>query len=121
MLALLSVVLAAFGIAIGWFIFKKDPLKKMPKVLENKWYIDELYNGYIVDPITRFSREGLWKGFDLGVIDGIVHGVAQFVSSFGNLARNIQIGFVRSYAAFILLGALVILGYFIYYGLKLVG
>ena len=120
-LALLSVVLASIGILIGWFTFRKDPLKKMPKILEDKWRLDELYNGYIVDPLTRFSTKGLWKGFDLGVIDGVIHGIAQFVASFGSLARTIQVGFIRSYAAFILLGALIVLGYFIYYGLKLVG
>ncbi len=93
----------------------------MPKLLENKWYVDEIYNKFLIDPITKFSREGLWKGFDLGVIDGIIHGIGQFVTTLGSLARSIQVGFVRSYAAFILLGALIVLGYFIYYGLKLVG
>ena len=39
----------------------------------------------------------------------------------GNLVRGLQVGFVRSYAAIILVGALAVLGYFIYYGLKLVG
>lgn len=120
-LAGLSVLLAGLGIFIGWFMFKDSPLRKMPKLLENKWYIDEIYNKFIIDPITNFSRKGLWQGFDLGVIDGIVHGVGQFVTAIGSLARSFQVGFVRSYAAFILLGALIVLGYFIYYGLKLVG
>src|SRR5690606_30363272 len=40
-LALLSVVLAALGIAIGWFVFQKDPLRRMPKILEEKWRLDE--------------------------------------------------------------------------------
>jgi NADH-quinone oxidoreductase subunit L len=120
-LAILSVLLAAFGIAIGWFMFGSNPLRKMPKILEQKWRIDELYNGYIVDPITRFSREGLWKGFDLGFVDGIVNGIGSFVVEVGSVVRHLQVGFVRSYAAIILLGALAVLGYFIYYGLKLVG
>ena len=120
MLALLSVVLAGIGIAIGWFAFIINPLRKMPKILEQKWRLDEFYNGYIVDPITNLSREGLWKGFDLGFIDGIVNGIGHFVTEIGNLARQVQVGFVRSYAAFIMLGAVVLLGYFIYYGLKLV-
>ncbi len=120
-LAALSVVVALFGMGIGWFVFQKDPLRKMPKILEQKWRLDEFYNGYIVDPITSFSRNGLWKGFDLGVIDGIIHGIGQMVTTLGSMARSIQVGFVRSYAAFILLGALVVLGYFIYYGLKLIG
>ncbi len=121
LLALLSVVLAVLGMAIGWFAFRSRPLRKMPKILEQKWRIDELYNGYIVDPLTILSREGLWKGFDLGFIDGIVNGIGYFVTEVGKGLRQVQVGFVRSYAAIILLGALAVLGYFIYYGLKLVG
>ena len=120
LLAVLSVLLALSGIGIGYALFGKTPLRKMPKILEDKWRIDALYNGYIVDPITKLSREGLWKGFDLGFIDGIVNGVGHFVSEVGNLVRHVQVGFVRSYAAFIMLGAIVVLGYFIYYGLKLI-
>ncbi len=119
-LALLSTVLAFVGIGIGFALFRNNPLRKMPLILEQKWRLDEFYNGYIVDPITKLSREGLWKGFDLGFIDGIVNGIGHFVSELGNLVRHVQVGFVRSYAAFIMLGAIVVLGYFIYYGLKLV-
>ena len=120
-LAGLSVVLAVLGIVIGFAAFSSKPLRRMPKILVEKWRIDELYNGYIVDPITSLSRHGLWKGFDVGFIDGIVNGVGHFVVEIGNLVRGIQIGFVRSYAAIILIGGLAVLGYFIYYGLKLVG
>jgi NADH-quinone oxidoreductase subunit L len=121
LLAGLSLLLAVAGIGIGWMIFKKEPLKRMPRILEQKWRIDELYNGYIVDPIKNLSRDGLWKGFDLGVIDGIVNGAGHFVAALGSAARGIQVGFVRSYAAFILFGALIVIGYFIYYGFKLIG
>jgi NADH-quinone oxidoreductase subunit L len=119
-LALLSVVLALAGIGIGIALFGKTPLRKLPKILEDKWRVDEVYNGYIVDPLTNFSIRGLWQGFDLGVIDGIVNGAGYFVSELGNIARRVQVGFVRSYAAFILLGGLIVIGYFIYYGLKLI-
>ena len=120
-LAGVSVLLAALGIGIGWVIFKKEPLKVMPRILQEKWRIDELYNGYIVNPITDISRNGLWRGFDVGVVDGIVNGIGHFVAALGGVARGVQVGFVRSYAAFILFGALVVIGYFIYYGFKLVG
>jgi len=121
MLAGLSVLLALSGIGIGIALFKSKPLRKMPKILEDKWRIDELYNGYVVDPITNISTRGLWKGFDLGFVDGIVNGIGHFVIEMGSLVRQVQVGFVRSYAAIILVGALAVLGYFIYYGLKLVG
>ena len=119
-LALLSTLLAFVGIGIGFALFKSNPLRAMPKILEQKWRLDELYNGYIVDPLTNFSRNGLWKGFDVGFIDGIVNGIGHFVMEFGGVVRQLQVGFIRSYAAIILLGAMVVLGYFIYYGLKLV-
>lgn len=93
----------------------------MPQILEDKWRIDNLYNGFIVDPLTRFSVKGLWQGFDVGVVDGIVNGIGHSVAALGGVARGIQVGFVRSYAAFMLFGALVVIGYFIYYGFRLIG
>ena len=119
-LALLSTVLAFVGIGVGFALFRSNPLRKMPKILEQKWRLDEFYNGYIVDPMNTLSREGLWKGFDLGFIDGIVNGIGHFVAEIGDLTRRVQVGFVRSYAAFIMLGAVLVLGYFIYFGIKLI-
>jgi len=121
LLAVFSVLLAAGGIGIGILLFGKTPLRRMPQILIDKWRIDEFYNGYIVDPLTTLSREGLWKGFDLGFIDGIVNGIGHFVAKLGDLARQVQVGFVRSYAAVIILGALAVIGYFIFYGFRLIG
>jgi NADH-quinone oxidoreductase subunit L len=121
MLAALSTVLAVIGILIGFALFYKTPLRKMPKILEEKWRLDEFYNGYIVDPITKLSTVGFWKGIDVGFIYGIVNGIGSAVAEFGNVVRSVPVGFVRSDAAVILLGALAVIGYFIYYGLKLVG
>jgi NADH-quinone oxidoreductase subunit L len=120
-LAIVSVLLAGLGIAIGIFAFGPKPLRRLPQILVDKWRVDELYNGYIVDPLTDLSREGFWKGFDLGFIDGIVNGAGYFVIALGSVFRRVQVGFIRSYAAIILLGALVVVGYFIYFGLRLIG
>ena len=82
-------------------------------------HIDEIYNKGIVDPLTNFSRNGLWKGFDVGFIDGMVNGIGSFISELGGILKGVQVGFVRSYAAIILFGALIVIGYFVYFGLKL--
>jgi NADH-quinone oxidoreductase subunit L len=119
-LALFSLLIAVGAVIGAFFYFKKNPLKTMPKLFERKWYLDEIYNKGIVDPITRLSRNGLWKGFDVGFIDGIVNGIGSFVTEIGSATRRIQVGFVRSYAAFMLFGALIVVGYFIYYGIKLI-
>ncbi len=115
-----SFAIAVVAVLLAFGYFKRNPLKKMPKLFEKKWYVDEIYNKGIVDPITSFSKNTLWKGFDLGFIDGTVNGIGYFVAEMGSLARRIQVGFVRSYAAFILLGALVVIGYFVYFGFKLI-
>jgi len=114
LLALLSVVIAAIGIAFGWVIFKKRPLLEMPRLLENKYYVDEIYEKTIINPITVGSREGLWKLFDIGVIDGFLHAIGDVVTETGGLLRRLQAGFVRGYAAIILLGALAVIGFFAY-------
>lgn len=115
-LTLVSVLIAAIGIAIGWLVFKKRPLLQLPRVLENKYYVDEIYDASIISPIKVGSREGLWKIFDVGVIDGFLHSLGQVVTETGGLVRNLQAGFVRGYAAIILLGALAVIGFFAYFG-----
>jgi NADH-quinone oxidoreductase subunit L len=121
LLALLSLALAIGGIVIGYLSFKGNPLRKMPKILEEKWRIDEVYNRYIIDPIANFSRDGLWKGFDLGFIDGAINSIGALMVELGSLLRGMQVGFVRSYAAMILFGGLLLLGFFVYYGFRLIG
>ena len=114
--ALISVLIAPTGISIGWFMFKQQPFLQMPRLLENKYYVDEIYDTVIVRPILIVSREGLWKIFDIGVIDGLIHGLGRTVIKFGTTIRYMQIGFVRAYAAIILAGAIIIIGYFAYSG-----
>lgn len=108
----ISVLIALAGIGFGWFAFRNRPLREMPQLLENKYYVDEAYNAALINPIKVGSREGLWKLFDVGVIDGIVNGLGRAITEIGRAVRYLQMGFVRSYAAVILLGALVIIGYF---------
>jgi NADH-quinone oxidoreductase subunit L len=116
---LISVTIALVGIGIGWFMFQRQPLRHLPRLLENKYYVDEAYDAAIINPIHVTSREGLWKIFDLGVIDGFLHTLGRTVVDLGRTFRYMQIGLVRGYAAIILAGALIIIGYFAYQGAQL--
>jgi NADH-quinone oxidoreductase subunit L len=120
-LALVSVLIAAAGIAAGWLAFKKRPLLALPTILENKYYVDEIYDAALINPIVVVSREGLWKIFDQGVIDGLLHSIGEAVTETGRLVRHLQAGFVRGYAAIILVGALVVIGFFAYFAAGLLG
>jgi NADH-quinone oxidoreductase subunit L len=86
----------------------------MPRILENKYYVDEIYDATLIRPINAGSREGLWKIFDIGVIDGLLHSLGGAVTDLGRLGRYLQAGFVRGYAAIILTGALILIGVFVY-------
>jgi NADH-quinone oxidoreductase subunit L len=116
---LISVVIALAGIGIGWIMFQRQPLRQMPRLLENKYYVDEAYDAAIINPIHVTSREGLWKIFDVGVIDGFLHTLGRTVVDLGRTFRYMQIGLVRGYAAIILAGALIIIGYFAYHGAQM--
>jgi NADH-quinone oxidoreductase subunit L len=116
LLALGSVVIALIGIGIGWTLFRRRPTLEMPRILENKYYVDEIYDAALIKPIVAGSREGLWKLIDIGVIDGLLHGIGQSITDLGRLARYLQAGFVRAYAAIILIGALILIGLFAYLG-----
>ncbi len=110
----ISLAIAILGIVLGFVLFGSRPLRVMPRLLEQKYKIDELYDWLIINPIKYVSREGLWKLFDVGVIDGLVNGIARATREVGDGARRSQFGFVRSYAAIILLGALAVIGYFVF-------
>ncbi|HJP92299.1 MAG TPA: NADH-quinone oxidoreductase subunit L [Pyrinomonadaceae bacterium] len=116
LLAGLSVLVGLLGIGVGWWVFQRRPLLAMPRLLENKYYVDEVYDAALVHPIEAVSREGFWKIFDIGVLDGILHSIGEVVVEFGRLGRYLQAGFVRGYAAIILIGALILIGLFAYLG-----
>jgi NADH-quinone oxidoreductase subunit L len=121
LLAVVSVLIAIAGISAGWVVFKKRPLLQMPRILEDKYYVDEIYDAAIIRPIEVGSREGLWKLIDVGVIDGLLHSLGEAVTETGRLARHLQAGFVRGYAAIILAGALILIGFFAYLSVRVMG
>ncbi|HEX4947946.1 MAG TPA: NADH-quinone oxidoreductase subunit L [Blastocatellia bacterium] len=108
----ISVVIALLGIFLGWQMFTTKPLRRMPRLLENKYYVDEIYDAAIVGPIQGVSRNFLWRILDVQIIDGAVNGIARLFGETGSAMRFLQTGFARSYAAIMLVGAIVLILYF---------
>jgi NADH-quinone oxidoreductase subunit L len=80
------------------------------RVLNRKYFVDELYDAAIVRPLVRLSRSVLWKGVDQGVIDGAaVNGSARLSRGLGWLGSRLQTGQVGVYVVLFLVGALWIL------------
>ncbi len=82
-------------------------------LLLNKYYVDEIYNALLVQPIKGISTFVLWKGFDAGLIDGLVNGTGALVRGSSGSLRRLQTGSIRAYAASLFLGVVVILGWYL--------
>ena len=118
-----SSAVALSGIAFAWFVWIRrrqvadNMVRELPalhRLLLNKYYVDELYDAAIVQPIKVASEEGLWRWFDVRVIDGAVNGTGAVVDAGASLLRRLQTGSVRSYASSLLVGVLLILGYYLW-------
>lgn len=83
-------------------------------LLLNKYYVDELYDAAVVRPIQVGSEQGLWRGFDVAVVDGAVNGAGAIVAEGSSLLRRLQTGSVRAYAGSMFIGVIVILGYYLW-------
>jgi NADH-quinone oxidoreductase subunit L len=118
-----STIVAAAGIGLAVFFFLKrraaaaraaGRFPGLHRVLENKYYVDEIYDAAIVQPIHIVSEEGLWKTLDVRVIDGAVNGMGAAVQGGSEGLRRLQTGSVRAYAASLLLGTVAMLGYYLW-------
>jgi NADH-quinone oxidoreductase subunit L len=118
-----SSAIAFLGIGIAWFVWVRRreiadsaarSFAPVYRLLLNKYYVDELYDATVVTPIRVVSQEGLWRGFDVKVIDGAVNGTAAIVAAGAAALRRLQTGSVRAYAGSLFVGVVVVLGYYLW-------
>ncbi|MBK1686870.1 NADH-quinone oxidoreductase subunit L [Rubrivivax gelatinosus] len=105
--------LALAGVVTAWVFYLKAPqipaaldraLKPLRTVLENKYYMD-WFNEHVLAAGARLIGTGLWKGGDVGLIDGaIVNGSARTVGLLAGVLRRVQTGHLYWYALVMLLG-----------------
>jgi NADH-quinone oxidoreductase subunit L len=123
--ALISLAVALGGLLVGWLIYGRKPLEDARQAdplarplnglflaLENKWWVDELYQALVVKPYLRLAQF-LAQPVDQGVIDGLVNGVGNLMRATAQSWRRVQNGFVRSYALTILLGVVLVVTYLV--------
>ncbi len=118
-----SSVIALVGIGIAGFIWisrrqiAESMARSFPgihRLLLNKYYVDEVYDATVVQPVRIISEEGLWRGFDVRIVDGAVNGAASLVDGGAWLLRRLQTGSVRAYASSVFFGVVLILGYYLW-------
>jgi NADH-quinone oxidoreductase subunit L len=118
--ALASILVAAAGIYIAYRIYVRRPdaadklasrFKGIYGLLFRKYKVDELYDAIFVNPAVSTSTHLLWKRTDVDIIDGAVNGTASTIQGLASVLKGVQNGLIRSYATWILLGAVAVLLY----------
>ena len=118
---LLSIV--AVGVALlGWYIayllyrrrqeLPKQLAARFPtayKVLTNKFYVDQIYSFLIVKPLLAVSKYLLEWVVDVAILGGLAWLLAGIANLGGAILQRWQSGNLRSYAAWLALGAAVLL------------
>ena len=118
---IVSMGIAGMGIYLAYRMYIKNPA--LPdrlaeryaapyKLIANKYWVDELYHFLFVGPLIRLSVF-LWRFFDDLVVDGIVNGVAALFRGGSEVFKKLQTGNVQNYALSILVGIVLMIGYFL--------
>lgn len=115
--------LALAGVATAWYLYLKNPL--LPKaikerfefiyrLLDNKYYFDD-FNEQVIARASRMLGQGLWRGGDAAVIDGVlVNGSANAINWIAGKVRLIQTGYLYHYAFAMVIGMCVLVAWFIW-------
>ncbi len=114
--------LAAAGVLTAWFLYMKRPdlpalikerLHLLHKVLVHKYGFDD-FNQFFFAGGARGLGSMLWRLGDIKLIDGlVVNGSARAVGWFSGVIRHMQSGYLYHYAFAMIIGLLVLLGWFV--------
>lgn len=119
----ISIIVALAGWVVAYFMYIKSPelprkmgsmFQPVYKMLFNKYWVDELYGKTIVQPVIKTSEKIILGFFDMKIIEGIVNGVPALIGAFSRKFREIQTGMISNYALVMAIGALFIVGFWIF-------
>jgi NADH-quinone oxidoreductase subunit L len=107
--------LALAGVVVAWFFYMRRPdipaaiqrrFSFVYRVLDNKYYFD-WFNENVLARATRLLGSALWKGGDVGFIDGVViDGGANTIGGIARASRRLQSGYLYWYALVMIMGVI---------------
>jgi NADH-quinone oxidoreductase subunit L len=120
-LLLVSVLVALGGIGAAFQAYLQNPdlatslrerFAGLYRVLEHKYWVDEIYDAWVVQPFMAASQ-WLWRVWDTLVVDGLVNGVGYTLELGSGMLKLFQTGFVGTYALWIALGVIALFFHFL--------
>ncbi len=116
-LVMVSSAAGVVGILIAYWMYVVSPtvpeaiasrFHGLYTLILNKYYVDEVYDATVVDPVIGGSSTVLWRGIDVGVIDGAVNGIGSEARGMGTILRMLQSGNIRNYATWVVFGSVLL-------------
>ena len=108
----LSTALVLSVIFFAWTRYRQyrseESSAPFARLLENKWYVDELYQTAIVQPLHRFGG-WLRSFFEPKIVDGLIQGVGRSIRYISQQIRLLQSGQTGNYALWMVISIVVIL------------
>ena len=117
-LAAVSLLTAGLGFYIAFLFYYKKPgiaaslAQRAPalyRLVDNKFYVDELYATFIITPLLMFTRLILGGLIDSGLVNGSGALAGAVTRGLGSVTNRTQSGNIRSYAGWLALGAAAVL------------
>ena len=109
-----STVVALLGLFVAGLVYIRHEMRARTfekDIFENGWYYDTAVSWFMGGPGTKLFDAFAW--FDRHVIDGVVNGVGVLTRSVGQGVRHLQNGYVRSYALGVVVGAVLLVAFFL--------
>jgi NADH-quinone oxidoreductase subunit L len=115
----LATAVALAGLGLAWQLYVVRPdlpdaiaarLDGLYRLVRDKFRVDELYDATVVRGVFAIADVSA-RRIDPGLIDGAVNGAALVVAATSGAVRRLQTGNVQHYALSFLVGALVLVGY----------
>lgn len=100
----LAAIVAAY---LRYGKYREEQPSAVGKVLENKWYVDELYDAVVVRPLNGLGRS-VNTFIERGTIDAMVNGVGKLVNYGGRQLRWLQSGQVGAYVLLMVVSMVVL-------------
>jgi NADH-quinone oxidoreductase subunit L len=121
----LSVAVALIAMAAVYVLYKSY-MQKTRDIAEglgpwyraslNKYWVDEIYDSLVIEPIKSVSYFLLFRVVDVNIVDGIANGLGSLTKDVAETGKRLHTGRVQTYALYIVLGLLAILTY--YFGFR---
>jgi len=110
-----GVLVAVGGLVLGWLIYAARAVRGesagVAALLAHQFYVEDAYNAVVVAPARALARAcGM---FDRNEIDATVNWVGRETGWAGQALRRLETGYLRQYAAYVMVGVLLILVYWV--------